>query len=261
MKKIVLIILFMLTSLLYSCKKEVTVINKIYNYEIDTTDLENINEFNKLLVMICNNVISSCVGVLANNKESIIKNDVSGSAVLINKSNNTYLAITSRHVILGSNNTPYNDIIIVLDNNIRYQASINYIFDDIDIAILSFESELDLKVATISNDDLCTGSLVISCGSPVVLEEYYNSCNIGFISNCDITRKEQTLGNVDVNNKYFSHNSHINVGDSGGGVFNLKGELIGINTYKLADSTKYIEGMSFAIYINNIDLSKIGINY
>ena len=44
----------------------------------------------------------------------------------------------------------------------------------------------------------------------------------------------------------------INEGCSGGGLFNLNGELIGINTWKLTDSSTNIDSMNFSIGVDKI---------
>ena len=62
--------------------------------------------------------------------------------------------------------------------------------------------------------------------------------------------KEDNYFHKDLSNEYLQSTATINEGCSGGGLFNLKGELIGINTWKLLDSSKHIEGMNFSISID-----------
>ncbi len=58
---------------------------------------------------------------------------------------------------------------------------------------------------------------------------------------------------VDVSEANFiQHDAAINPGNSGGPLFNLNGEMIGINTVKLADET--IDNMGFSIAIDTIQL-------
>jgi serine protease Do len=69
-----------------------------------------------------------------------------------------------------------------------------------------------------------------------------------------------TFGNISGLNRqlndettlYLQHTATINHGSSGSGLFNLKGELIGINTMKIINSSNGYEELNFAIDINTI---------
>ena len=83
------------------------------------------------------------------------------------------------------------------------------------------------------------------------LELYYNTVTVGSISGINRKRKEENArGNI-VTNEYLQHCATINEGNSGGGLFNIYGELIGINCWKLVGKNNdHIENMSFAIPID-----------
>ena len=56
----------------------------------------------------------------------------------------------------------------------------------------------------------------------------------------------------ELTNEYIQTTATLNVGCSGGGLFDLSGKLIGINTWKLIDSSDNIEGMNFSISVDKV---------
>lgn len=109
---------------------------------------------------------------------------------------------------------------------------------NMDIAILTFEHTKEyepLKLGTIGTVN--NGDFVVAIGNPGGYT-YYGSVTFGMVS-CN----NRLMKDSDV--VYVQHDTPINPGNSGGPLFNLNGEVIGINTLKLAASD--IEGMGFAI--------------
>ena len=158
----------------------------------------------------------------------------SGSGVIYKKQGNTYYVITNEHVVdSGSRFT--------VSNNIKeYTANLLGYSKDDDIAVLSFETNdyfepvnIDLQVT------LKRGQHVIAIGSPLGIE-YYNTCTTGVIGNVTASR--------------IQHDAAINPGNSGGPLFDLTGNLIGINTEKRVWSSNDIpvEGLGFAINIKSV---------
>jgi len=170
-----------------------------------------------------------------------------GSAVVYRQSGvspYTYYAITNFHVIEGSADSGvrvYLDPFTIIDGNILGSD------EQTDIAVIRFTSANDLYVAPFADASLTQrGQLVVSMGSPLG-PDYFNSSSIGIISgNPRFIVDEAKSLNV----KAIQHDAAINPGNSGGPLFNLEGEIVGINFLKLSRTSltdASIEGMGFSI--------------
>ena len=126
-------------------------------------------------------------------------------------------------------------------------------FDDRnDIALLRIEAE-GLPYATLgSSDDLIVGDQVVAIGNP--LGELTATLTVGYIS---AKERDVTTDGTIIN--MLQTDAAINAGNSGGPLFNMKGEVVGIITAKYSGSTSSgasIEGIGFAIPIDDV-LDKI----
>lgn len=161
----------------------------------------------------------------------------SGSGVLFgyNEDLGLSLIVTCHHVIDGCN-----QISVRTSKGQTYEAKLVGSYSDEDLAVLSIEAT-GLTYASIfeNSDNLKLGSQVVCIGNP--LGTLPGSVSSGYLSyinreiNVD-TYKTQTLLQTDV---------AINSGNSGGGLFNTSGALIGIVNAKFSSSS--IEGLGFAI--------------
>ncbi|MFA5466232.1 MAG: trypsin-like peptidase domain-containing protein [Candidatus Izemoplasmatales bacterium] len=153
--------------------------------------------------------------------------------------NDLYYLITNEHVVEDGDNfrVVFVDGTYVVGNLLGYDS-------DVDIAVLTFSgSQLErvVQVAELGDSDLARiGSFVIAAGNPKGYD-FYGSVTIGILSGTN-----RDIGTPGV--RYLQHDASINSGNSGGPLFNLDGEVIGINVSKYA--TTDIEGMGFAIPIN-----------
>ena len=152
-----------------------------------------------------------------------------------------YIA-TNYHVIEDASS-----LSVLLGDGRRYPADIIGGDEAADIAIIKINAK-DLPVAELGNSDAAMeGEFVVAIGSPGGVE-FAGSSTFGIISGTDrdieVSRgRNMTLLQTD---------AAINPGNSGGPLVNMRGQVIGINTLKLASnlftSTLY-EGMGFAIPI------------
>ena len=169
-----------------------------------------------------------------------------GSGVII--SSDGYI-VTNHHVIDGANTIK----VTLRDGTTSYDATLIGSDEDNDIALLKIDAE-GLTPATFGDSSsLAVGDYVVAIGNP--LGTLGGTVTDGIIS---ALAREVTI--EDKNMTLLQTNAQISPGNSGGGLFNAKGELIGIVNAK--DSATEVEGIAFAIPVNNvIDIIKDLQNY
>lgn len=152
--------------------------------------------------------------------------------------------MTNEHVVEGANK-----LSVVLTNEKEVQATKLGGDEYLDIAVLRIPVSEVLKVATIGNTkNLKLGDTIFTIGSPVG-EEYYNTVTSGIISGIDRMVTVSVNSQSDWIMKVSQVDAAINPGNSGGPLMNSNGEVIGVNSMKLVDSS--IEGMGFSIKIED----------
>lgn len=156
-----------------------------------------------------------------------------GSGVII--SADGYI-ITNNHVIANSTK-----ISVRLKSGKSYEGKLIGTDEESDVAVVKIEAT-ELNAATFGNSDkLVVGELSIAIGNP--LGTLGGTVTDGIISALD---REIDVGGSKMT--LLQTNAAVNPGNSGGGLFNAKGELIGIVNSKTSSSG--IEGLGFAIPIN-----------
>ena len=157
-----------------------------------------------------------------------------GSGVII--SEDGYI-VTNNHVIEGANT-----IIVKLSSGEEFEAELIGTDPQLDIGVLKIEKEGLTSAVFGDSDKLKIGDEVIAIGNP--LGEFGGSVTDGIISgkNREITVENQNM-------TLLQTNAQINKGNSGGGLFDGNGNLIGIVVAKSAGTS--VEGLGFAIPIND----------
>lgn len=168
-----------------------------------------------------------------------------GSGVIVHGDG---IIVTNNHVING-----FTDIYVIVTDHTqtdengnylqyKYKASVRGADEDGDIAILKINPVSALTVAKLgSSKDIALAEEVFAIGNP--LGELGGTVTNGIVS--AISREVQV---DDVTMTLLQTNAAINSGNSGGGLFNLAGELIGIVNAKY--SATGVEGLGFAIPID-----------
>ncbi len=165
---------------------------------------------------------------------------VTGTGFII--SENGYI-VTNYHVIEYAY-TGGQDLTVMLHDGTRYSASIVGVEDSNDIAVLKIDAA-NLSPADLGDSDsLTVGDTVYAVGNP--LGDLDFSMSTGHVSALD--RVIKTDENVDSINM-FQIDAAVNSGNSGGPVYNTRGEVIGVVTAKYSDTG--VEGIGFAIPIND----------
>lgn len=171
-----------------------------------------------------------------------------GSGVIIAKEG---LVITNNHVINAANK-----VIVRLTNGNEYEAEILGSDASSDIAILKIKPNEELTTATLgSSANLSLAEEIIVIGNP--LGELGGTVTNGIVS---ALAREITIDGE--NMTLIQTNAAVNPGNSGGGMFNLYGELVGIINAKSSGSD--VEGLGFAIPIDtayNISLQLMDYGY
>ena len=160
-----------------------------------------------------------------------------GSGVILEQRGNTYYVLTNNHVI-GEGN----EISVTLYDKKMFSARLVGRDPRRDVALISFESDLEgIAVGKVGNSDsLEVGDWVLAVGNPFGLD---STVTAGIISGLNRS------GPTDVAN-FIQTDASINQGNSGGALVNLKGEIVGINTWIQTPTGGNI-GLGFAIPINS----------
>ena len=135
-----------------------------------------------------------------------------------------------------------------------------------DIAVLKITDEAAIAqltpVETGASSDLLVGSTVIAIGNPGG-ETLANTVTQGVVS--ALERNSVSASRTSREISYIQHDAAINSGNSGGGLFDYRGRLVGINTLKYSGSvysSVSFEGLGFAIPIETaLDISADLIEY
>ncbi len=174
-----------------------------------------------------------------------------GSGVII--SADGYI-ITNTHVIADeSTGVPSKQITVRLADGSEYPAKTIGYDSDSDISIIKIEAA-NLTAAQCGNSDkLSVGEELVIVGNP--LGELGGTVTNGIVS---ATEREIQVNSVTMS--LIQTNAAVNPGNSGGGMFNMQGQLVGIVNAKSSGSD--IEGLGFAIPINDaLEVSKQLLEY
>ena len=159
----------------------------------------------------------------------------SGSGVILTADG--YIA-TCAHVVNGAKK-----LTVTLNDDTSYEATIVGSDTRNDIAIIKIDAQ-NLTPATLGDSAMLTvGEDVIAIGNP--LGELRGTATSGIIS-----AVKRTITVEDVEMELIQTDAAISPGNSGGGLFNASGKLIGIVNAKVSDSRA--EGLGFAIPINSV---------
>lgn len=184
----------------------------------------------------------------------------SGSGIIIGKTDSELLIATNYHVVDGADTLS----VAFADGN-AYEATVKGFDENEDLAVVSVATKdvsddtMDaIAVAKIgSSDDLKIGEQVVAIGNAL---GYGQSVTTGIVSAKN--RKTDASGQIESGDSTDNSSSinkgvnliqtdaAINPGNSGGALLNMDGEVVGINSSKLASTE--VEGMGYAIAISDV---------
>ncbi len=168
--------------------------------------------------------------------------------------------MTNNHVIEGGSSYK-----LLMPSGEKVEATLVGADSSMDIAVLKVDAQYAdelVPVSVGSTSELLVGSTAIAIGNPGG-EDLANTVTQGIIS--ALERNSVTAEGATRTVAYIQHDAAINSGNSGGGLFNYKGELVGINTLKYSGSAYSgitFEGLGFAIPVETaIDIASDLIEY
>lgn len=172
-----------------------------------------------------------------------------GSGVIYKKDGKKAYIVTNNHVVEGSDGLE-----VILSDGTKVEAKL--VGSDVytDLAVLEINSDNVKATAEFGDSDAVKlGEPAIAIGSPLG-SLYANSVTQGIISGKDrnITSQNESGQTIQIN--AIQTDAAINPGNSGGPLVNAAGQVIGINSIKIASATSGVsaEGMGFSIPSNDV---------
>ena len=167
------------------------------------------------------------------NKQTERKATALGSGFIIDEKG---IVVTNNHVIQGAE-----DIMVSVNGSTEYKAKVIGTDPYMDLAVLQIQSDKKFQSVTFGDSDKARiGDWVVAIGNPY---GFGGTVTSGIISS----------KNRDIGGKYddfIQTDASINVGNSGGPLFNLDGKVIGINTAIISPGASGSVGIGFAIPSN-----------
>lgn len=158
----------------------------------------------------------------------------SGSGIIV--SNDGYI-VTNNHVIEGASK-----ITVHLSSGETKKATVVGSDSRTDLAVLKLEQGIYPYAELGHSSELEVGELCVAIGNPLGME-FAGSVTVGYVS--ALNRTVETDGKTLT---LIQTDAAINSGNSGGALVNTRGQVIGINTLKIASTG--VEGLGFAIPID-----------
>lgn len=221
--------------------------------EIKSTTAQNVNMVATDISGVVEEVMPAMVSIINNATEEMNfwgqtytrESASSGTGIIISQNEEELLIVTNHHVAVDSSKLE----VTFIDGTVA-EARIKGMDSEMDLAVIavnlkdvSDDTKEVISIATLGDsDDLKLGKPVIVIGNAL---GYGQSVTNGIISglNRELEMEDGTTGT------FIQTNAAVNPGNSGGALFNINGEVIGIVSSKIGGSA--IEGMGYAIPISS----------
>ncbi|CDD16721.1 peptidase S1 and S6 chymotrypsin/Hap [Clostridium sp. CAG:798] len=206
--------------------------------------LDEEKEEQKEVVDVIAQATSSVVGIskVKNIGSTIFLKDGSsklglGTGLIV--TDNGYI-LTNAHV----SGEKYSTCYVTLETGEVFTGNVVWSDMDVDLAILKISAKNLIYAKLGDSDNIKVGEKVYAIGNPIGFE-FERTVTSGIISAIDRTIKIEEDENSYMSN-LIQTDATINLGNSGGPLINIDGEVVGINTLKITSA----EGISFAVPIN-----------
>ncbi|HEV2128343.1 MAG TPA: trypsin-like peptidase domain-containing protein [Thermomicrobiales bacterium] len=200
--------------------------------EPDMTPVEVVQEVQDAVVTVINEQTVSSFGVEETQPVG------SGTGFIIDEEG--YI-VTNWHVVTGGT-----DFAVILADGTEVPAELIGEDPRDDLAVLKIDPSVVPDTVPLADaGQLQVGETVLAMGSP--LGEFENTVTAGIISSLD--RDQFSAGGICLAyTNLIQHDAAINPGNSGGPLFNLAGEVVGVNTLGLSDvGGRSVQGLYFAV--------------
>ena len=169
------------------------------------------------------------------NRQTERKATALGSGFIIDRKG---IVVTNNHVIQGAE-----DIIVSVNGSTEYKAKVIGTDPYMDLAVLQIVSDEKFETVSFGDSDKArVGDWVIAIGNPYGFG--------GTVTSGIISSRNRDIGLTRYDD-FIQTDASINLGNSGGPLFNLDGEVIGINTAIIAPGQSGSIGIGFAIPSNS----------
>ena len=178
-----------------------------------------------------------------NNEEREFRSQGLGSGIIVRLINGTYYAITNNHVVDDAT-----EITVATKDGHEYPAQLVGKDERKDLALVSFKTDDFYPAAVLGDSDsVAVGDWAIAIGNPLG-QQFSFSVTMGIVS--AVGRTGGPGGNI---NDFIQTDAPINQGNSGGPLINIRGEVVGINTWIASNTSGGGNvGLGFAIPVNNV---------
>ena len=148
--------------------------------------------------------------------------------------------VTNWHVVNGGQ-----EFQVLLSNGDRRPATLVGADRISDLAVVKIDGEVPAFASFGNSDELQVGETVLAIGSP--LGTYTNTVTAGIVSALGRDLPQSNYNNL------VQHDAAINPGNSGGPLFNMEGQVIGVNTLGVSEQGgQSIQGLFFALPGNQV---------
>lgn len=219
--------------------------------QINTSQI-SLENYSEIGISVAQKVLPSIVGIKVEYPVNSIfiqqQNTATaeGSGIIISEEG--YI-LTNNHVINSSTTSSYYSLgeatkvsVYLYNDETEYEATIVGTDEETDLAVIKIE-KTGLQAAELGDSSsVAVGEFAMAVGNPLGMQ---SSVTAGMIGAVD----REITGSDGKTYKLIQTDAAINSGNSGGALVNSKGQVIGINTLKIASTG--VEGMGFAIPINS----------
>lgn len=200
-----------------------------------------------LINTVARDAVLSGVVIRSTHYSGFTKNESQGSGVIYREHGRHFFVLTNYHVVFNESNANSESLYSVVDAyETAHNATLVAYDKGLDLAVLSFvattEAKERLKVSALAASNPRLTSQILSVGNPSGL---HNAISMGKIS----AIKDVDLDELSIAVIY--HTAPLDHGSSGGGLYNTKGELVGIN-YAIGQDEDGEIKLSFAIPIESV---------
>ena len=211
------------------------------NDDLSPAEMALVKSFEQHRISAINQVIGSVVAIYDDDRKG------GGSGVIIDSSG---LALTNHHVIMGAGIAGWGG----LADGKMYKWKLIGTDPGGDVSLIQMEGKDEFPFTPLGNsDDVRVGDWTMAMGNPFILtEDQSPTVTLGIVSG--IKRYQHGAGlNQLVYGNCIQVDSSINPGNSGGPLFNLNGEVIGINGRgSFKERGRVNVGLGYAISANQI---------